>query len=379
MRLFYLSNTTIPSRRANSIQVMRMCEAFAALGHKVTLVYPARRAPADSEFGGLDVWGFYGVETRFELLPMETTSGIGMHKFGFQSAQTAIRAGADAAYGRFLPSVAWAAWAGVPSVLEIHQPIAGMTSWFYLSLLGYGKRLHGAVAITRSLADHVMGNSLHRANKIRVRVEPDGTVVGPPRSENDTLLRAQLGIPPDRFTAVYTGHLYAGRGVEVILELAARNADIRFVVVGGEREAVTHYREITDRRSLHNVSWIGFIPPSNVFEYMQLGNVLLMPYQRSVAASSGGDTSRWMSPLKMFEYMAAGRPIIASDLPALREVLHDQIAFFCGPDDLEAWSHALRLIRDEPARFHAMGQRAQSEVRRYSWIERARRCLDLYD
>ena len=84
-----------------------------------------------------------------------------------------------------------------------------------------------------------------------------------------------------------------------------------------------------------------------------------------------------MSPLKIFEYMATGKPIIASNLPVIREVLeHDLTALLCRPDAPSDWLAALRLVREEPERCNAMAERAQLVlVQEYSWRERARRIL----
>jgi glycosyltransferase involved in cell wall biosynthesis len=101
-----------------------------------------------------------------------------------------------------------------------------------------------------------------------------------------------------------------------------------------------------------------------------------MPYQRTVATSSGGNTADICSPMKMFEYMAAGRAILSSDLPVLHEVLDETTAVFCPPDDIGSWESMLSgLLTDERQRL-ALGQRARQAVLGYSWIERAKRSLE---
>jgi glycosyltransferase involved in cell wall biosynthesis len=102
-----------------------------------------------------------------------------------------------------------------------------------------------------------------------------------------------------------------------------------------------------------------------------------MPYERSVSVSGGGDTVGWMSPMKMFEYMASGRLIIASDLPVLHKVLDDGNALFAAPGDVAVWARALdRAIADDALRAR-LGFQALEDVRRYTWRRRVSRCLDL--
>jgi glycosyltransferase involved in cell wall biosynthesis len=100
-----------------------------------------------------------------------------------------------------------------------------------------------------------------------------------------------------------------------------------------------------------------------------------MPYQQSIATSSGGDTSLVCSPMKMFEYMAAGRVILSSDLPVLREVLDESTAIFCPPEDAGAWKAALQKLLEDKSLRQRLGLQAQQAVKVYSWIERSRRVL----
>ena len=90
-----------------------------------------------------------------------------------------------------------------------------------------------------------------------------------------------------------------------------------------------------------------------------------------------GDIARWMSPLKIFEYMASGKPIICSDLPVLREVLkHQDTAFLCPPDEIDAWVKALMTLRDNPEIGQAIAQNAKKEfLSHYTWQARAHKVL----
>ena len=103
-----------------------------------------------------------------------------------------------------------------------------------------------------------------------------------------------------------------------------------------------------------------------------------MPYQEKVLGPSRrSDTSRWMSPLKMFEYMAAGKAIVSSDLPVLREVLADgEDALMVPATDVGAWETAIeRLLTDEALR-NRLGAAAQAKLLRdFTWDARAGKVL----
>jgi glycosyltransferase involved in cell wall biosynthesis len=109
-------------------------------------------------------------------------------------------------------------------------------------------------------------------------------------------------------------------------------------------------------------------------------DVLLMPYQANVSIGlRGHDTARWMSPMKMFEYLGSGVPIISSDLPALREVLTDgRNALLVAPDDRDAWLGALDRLVSDPELAGRLGAQGHSDyLERFTWDTRAKQLLDL--
>jgi glycosyltransferase involved in cell wall biosynthesis len=133
-------------------------------------------------------------------------------------------------------------------------------------------------------------------------------------------LRSQLGLPQG-LLALYTGHLYPGRGMQVLEYLAQQMPQVNFVWLGGRPADVEHWRKRAASQVLSNLNVLGFIENRLIPAYQSAADALLMPYERVITTSSGGNTADICSPMKMFEYMAAGRAILSSDLPVLREVL----------------------------------------------------------
>ena len=119
----------------------------------------------------------------------------------------------------------------------------------------------------------------------------------------------------------------------------------------------------------------GFVPNIDLPKYQAACDVLLMPYQHQVAASSGGDIARYLSPMKLFEYLASGRPIVSSDLPVLRETLNAKNAIMLSPEDINGWKIALQNLSSDPVRRLALGNQARQDAMSYSWSERARKIL----
>ena len=126
---------------------------------------------------------------------------------------------------------------------------------------------------------------------------------------------------------------------------------------------------------LSNVTLTGFVENSRLPLYQAAADILVMPYGASVAASSGQDIAEVINPMKMFEYMAARRPIISADLPVIREVLDENRAVFCPPGDVREWRRAIVDLAKDAERQRQLAQNARLEVEKYTWIQRARRAL----
>jgi glycosyltransferase involved in cell wall biosynthesis len=184
-----------------------------------------------------------------------------------------------------------------------------------------------------------------------------------------------LGGRPDVRRFGYVGSLFPGKGMETIAALAARLPDVDFHVVGGGRAELEAWR--TRTASLTNLIYHGFVDNVEVPAYLAAMDVLLAP-PRVVTRSVGGrEFGIWMSPLKIFQYMAAGKPIIASDLPHVREILqHEQTALLVPAEDMEAWVAAVRQLEVPGLARRLAGAAHADLVHRFTWTAKARTVVD---
>lgn len=366
MRIVCIASSQVPSDTANSIQVMKVCQAFTQLGHDVILLVPG---PQPEGLKPAALQQHYGLRTLFniEWLPFRTR-----RLFPWEAVRHAHRLGADLLYVWPLQSAVLGLLAGMPSMLELHDFPSGHFGplWLRLFLAIPGrKRL---LPITDALR-----RSLHLPTEQTV-IAPDGVDLERYASLPDPEpARRKLGLPAAP-TVLCTGHLYEGRGVDLFLVLAEKFPPASFVWVGGRSADVKTWTTRAAAQALTNVIFTGFVPNERIPLYQSAADVLLMPYQRTVATSSGGNTAEICSPMKMFEYMAAGRAILTSDLPVLREVLDETTAVFCPSDNVGMWESALGGLLNNEKRRQALGQRARRAVRQYSWIERSRRVLETF-
>ena len=180
--------------------------------------------------------------------------------------------------------------------------------------------------------------------------------------------RLRLGLPAQPIVC-HAGHLYDGRGVETLLEAAAPPARGAVPVRGRHRRRRCPAQ---GRRAggLPNVRFEGDVPNAELPLYLFAADALAMAYTR------GTSTHHYMSPMKLFEYLAAGRPIISSDFAVLHEVLtSDRDAIFVPPADAGALVAAIRRVLDDGELAQRMGRLGRQTAARYTWVERQKRVL----
>ncbi len=375
MKIAYISTVQVPSDRANSIQVMKMCQAMTQLGHDVVLILPgdSGKRPEDQDWEMLSK--HYGLKSRFEIQYLAINKGWQRRIFDVQAVRLARSSNADLIYARSIPPAVIGLLQHHSVILELHQMPSGRFGpvWFHLFLkLNGHKRL---VIITHSLKQQLL-------KKYQMEFAPANLVVAP--SGVDLERFASLPEPEDArrqlalrnvITGVCTGHLYAGRGMAHFLNLAKRLPEVQFVWVGGRESEVRHWQVQAEESSLSNVIFTGFKPNEIVPLYQAAADFLMIPYEDSISGSGGDDISSVSSPMKVFEYLASGRPIISSDLPVLHEVLTNQNAIFCPAGDVISWENAIHQVISSPALRTSLGNQAKMDANSYSWIDRCRKIL----
>jgi glycosyltransferase involved in cell wall biosynthesis len=265
---------------------------------------------------------------------------------------------------------------GRPTAFEMHDRPAGAAGPVLFRLFLNGSGARRLLVITEALRAWLEMRFDRRLRPPFTVITPSGVDLEPYRGlPAPREARARLGWN-DTFVAGYTGHLYPGRGLDLMAGLASRMPHIVFVWAGGEPETVSAWAARLEQQGIHNVRLLGFVPQPDLPLVHAACDVLLMPYERAIAVSSGGDTAAFASPMKAFEYLAAGRPILSSDLPVFREVLNESNAILLDPESVEAWESALTDLAGDEARRHALAAAAKGDAERYTWLERTRRALD---
>jgi glycosyltransferase involved in cell wall biosynthesis len=362
VRIAYVAASPVPSSVASSVQVVKMCHGMARLGHEVVLLVPDR---PEVRRDVTDVYAFYGVEPCFEVrqVPWPPISGRLYYLCAATMALAARRFRPDLVYGRFPEATAASAELGLPVLFETHLPLGstGLSGLLHRRLLRH-RRLRRVVVISEALKQEYLRR--YQVREQLLAVVPDAAD-DPGDGPGD-----RLG-PPDRLQVGYVGNVYPGKGVETVLALAAACPWADFHVIGGEPSQLRAWEELA--RSLPNLRLHGYVPHGRTDRYRLGCDVLLAPYHRRVGTHGGGEAAQWMSPLKLFEYMAAGRAIIMSDLPVLREVVRDRVhALMVEPENTAAWVDALAQLARDPGLRERLGREARAEfLRTHTWVARA--------
>ena len=366
MKIALITNSRIPSLTANSIQAMKVAQALMQLGHDLRMFAPAEVEPATHE----SLLTHYGLRLspRLELLP--SIKRLKRFDFIFHAQRAAKNFGAELIYTWLPQSAALGLWSGNPVVLEMHADNSGKLGawWMRQFWMSNGRKV---MTVTTS----ALRSALERSTKLQFKDEavllaPNGVELekydGLP---NPVEARRQLNLP-DGLTIGFTGHIYPGRGADLLFALAKEMPQVNFLWVGGTPELVAHWRGELQRAQMTNVTMTGFVKHESIPLYQAAADILLMPYSRSIEASSGQDIAEVINPMKMFEYMAAGRAIVSADLPSIREVLNAGSAVLVEAGNFEKWKLEIEsLLADAPRRL-VLGAQARKDVTRLTWVKR---------
>jgi glycosyltransferase involved in cell wall biosynthesis len=226
----------------------------------------------------------------------------------------------------------------------------------------------GYVTITAGLA-----TELQRRFSARdlLAIVPDGV-----RIADEADREPSIAVVRQRPVVCYAGHLYAWKGVDVLLRALADAPEVDAMIVGGHDKEpdLDRMRALASTLNLgQRVTFTGLVAPADVAAKLASADILALPNPASAISTHA------TSPLKLFEYMAAGRAIVASDLPSIREVLTDDVnALLVAPGDPSALASAIRRLASDAALRTRLGAAARTAVRDYSWARRAERLEQLF-
>lgn len=336
MKLLYVANIRLPTEKAHGLQIMKTCEAFVKAGVTVELVVPRRNNSIAS-----DPHTYYGISERFSVtyLPVWDTVGRSSIGFLFESMQFAFkarryarRAKADVVFGRD-ELILWALPGAI--VWETHT---GAWNMFARKV---ARRARTVIAISQGLKDFYVKWGVPAEKIIVAHDAVDIHAFDIPDSKEEA--RRTLGLSSGPLV-IYTGSRQAGKGVEILEAAHKYIPDIDVRIISGE-------------------------PHTRIPLYLRAADVLVLPNSARARVSS-----HFTSPMKLFEYLAAGKPIVAANVSSVREVVDESCVYFFEPDNPQALAATIQQALSD-SHSSERASRARECANTYSWDMRASRIL----
>ena len=376
MKLLYILNQRLPIEKAYGLQVAKMSEAFADRGLEVELVIPTRRDPIKQDF-----FSFYSIKRNFKFKKLFSPDFYFPGKLdrvavaikSFISALVLIFYSffkkVDLIYSRDELPLYFLSFSKKNLVFEAHR-FSKKRALFYQRFKKQNLRV---VTVSQGLKDDFVRFGFKSQG---VLVAHDGVDLEEFNIDlNKDEARLELNLPLDKKLIGYVGQLRT-MGMEKGINLAIKSlkslpGNVILVLVGGDKKLIDIYKELSRKDNLEGrIFFVGQVGHKLIPVYLKSFDVLLMPFPKT------HHYVFYMSPLKLFEYMASQRPIVATDLTSVREILSQENSVLVKSDDSEAFAQGVKKILDDSQMADRISERAFEDVKNYTWQKRAEKILD---
>lgn len=372
--IYYITNTRIPTTRAHGIQIMNMCSSFVKVGAKLVLVVPKRinKIKVDPfeyynlinnffimRFFTLDLFIFEkflgGLVFRIQLLTFYFSCFL---FFLFKSRKNII-------YTRDVLGL-YLKFLGFKVFYECHD-IPSSKEEFFHSLLN---KADGIIVISKGLRDYFLKKG-YKASKILLApdaVDMDKFNINITKEE----ARKKLKLPLNTDIVLYSGHLYIWKGVDVLAQAAKSINNAKIYFVGGSYNDINRFKNIyTEDINLGNIVLVDFQKQEVIPYWLKAADVLVLPNTAKEKISE-----LYTSPLKLFEYMASKKPIIAAKIPSLQSILNEDNCIFFVPDNPDDLAKQVNILLNNKKLYQIKANNAYKKVGKYTWQNRSKQILN---
>jgi glycosyltransferase involved in cell wall biosynthesis len=384
MKIIYITNSRMPTEKAHGYQIVEMCERFAKIGCEVELVVPSRL-----NYIKRDLFQYYNIKQNFTFKVVKLFDFFKYEKylggltFYLQSLAFFIKLlfkefDRGAIIYTRNPEIIWLfRKRGFKTCYECHD-------WFgkHKSVALYLLGKTNYIITTNNFIKNEFVNNGFKENMILVA--PHGV----DQKIFDLNITKEIAIDKLSISSaikklmragkvlLYTGSLKTvgqAKGIEEILK-ALKILDDRnliFLAVGGSSADIFYYEEQAKKIGvLDNVYFLPRQSQQQLAIFQKATDILLMPFPKIA------HYEYFMTPLKMFEYVIAGRPIISSDLPSIREILNDRNCLFCEPGNFEDLAKKIKQVLSDPVLAHKLSHQAYLSASQYTWDKRAKNIIE---
>lgn len=378
--IIYLTNMRVPTEKAHGLATAKICEAFVDAGVNLELVAPKLRRTQQGDF-----FDYYKLKNRFPIFLLPT---IDFLKFGvFQKAAFLVQLFLFCVaatlfclkhYGGRKERIVFFSHDSVPLFF---------ISFFFPNIFYDIHHFPGKSFVYNRVMRKSVGFAVQTRWKVQALAKefgvPEKKIVywpnGTDAKEFDisvtmNVARRMLGLPEDKKIILYTGQLFDWKGVKTLLSAAPLlPSNVLVYSVGGGEEDVRRIQATLPTARDQKIRYVPFQPHEKIPLWLRAADVLVLPNTGKQKVSL-----YYTSPMKLFEYMASGTPIVASNIPSIREVLHEKTGFFMNPDDSRSCADAIMGVLNNKEAYK-VGEAAKQEVQKYTWDTRAQKILDFME
>jgi glycosyltransferase involved in cell wall biosynthesis len=361
-KITYIADFSLPNKSAYSLHVIKMCDGFSELKKNVELIIPH----LNKKYSSKRIRKDYLLKHKFKIkgffLTKNENNFFNKLYFTFKIKKYLKNKSKSLIISRsIIPSLILAIF-NIKNIIEIHTELTGITKFFFLIIkINY---------INKNLKFIFINDYLRR----KFNVKKDRSIILFDAVDYKDFKPIKTNLI--KKTCFYSGSFVRGKGVEIILKIAKKIPDINFHLYGNIN---TIYDKSILNTKPKNIEFKGYLTYSNLVKKINNYKVLLMPYKKNVGVLiSNIDVSRYFSPLKMFDYLAAGKIIIASDLNVYRNILKNNENSIIVKENVNLWCKNIKKVFKTNS-FNNMGKNARKSSKKFSWVNRANEVLNFYE
>ncbi len=362
MRICYLSNSAIPSDYASSIQIVKMCEAFTKLGNEVKLI-------ARGDHKNKSIFKYYDVSNEFSIEILKNFKkfplGIKYYWFSIISILESFKFNPDIYITRNFFTCFLLVLFKKKVILELHDSLDSESRIvrFLIKYFRYlnSRQIKKMIAITQKVKNFFKEKYSVKEDKILVL--PSGSSL----KKNLSFLKKQ-----NQFKIGYLGALIVSRGLDIICNLAKIDRRNDYYLYGNLKKI----KKFNKYNRIKNLYLRDYVPYREVSKTLSQMDILIMPYASSIAVAGIGNPN-FTSPLKLFDYLSAGKVIICSNLDILKEVIQEKknAIFIKNFTNVYSWKNEIEKLRNQPSKQLIISRNNFKLSKEYSLISRAKKIL----
>ena len=362
MKIIYIADFTLPTNRAYAIHVFKMLDAFGDHGSKSQLFIPYYdKKNFKKTINFFDLKNLTSIKINRIFKKRINLNFINRIFFGYKTARRLKYLDNNSLIiTRSLMASIFLTVFKIKHFLEIHQEIKGLTKFFLINLnFINSKSIIKNIFISKSLAN------FYKYKTKKYKILHDGVDLYKFKKKK---IKSVTKIS-------YVGSFYKGRGIELIFEIAKELKYLKFYLYGKRNEKFN--------RLPKNIYLKPFVQQSKIPKILNNSDLLLLPYSKKVHISSdskSSDNSKFMSPLKLFESLASGTPILCSNIKVLREVLknHYNSILINNFENKKEWIEKIKKVSKNYKKLKFISENALITAKRYTWFKRSASFINLY-